>query len=115
MVSADPKDIAGVRGRLAYGSRDGVDASAGLGTTLGSGFLSLFGSYGRGDGFIPTVEGQRGAVDRQSPYEQASIGLRGGAPLSSGVELRSEEHTSELPSLMRNSYAVFCLQKKNKK
>src|SRR3546814_19693574 len=28
MVSADPKDIAGVRGRLAYGSRDGVDASA---------------------------------------------------------------------------------------
>src|SRR3546814_3575233 len=26
---------------------------------------------------------------------------------------RSEEHTSELQSLMRNSYAVFCLQKKN--
>src|SRR3546814_2955645 len=28
---------------------------------------------------------------------------------------RSEEHTSELQSLMRNSYAVFCLKKKNKK
>src|SRR3546814_6520051 len=27
--------------------------------------------------------------------------------------LRSEEHTSELPSLMRKSYAVFCLKKKN--
>src|SRR3546814_2832574 len=27
--------------------------------------------------------------------------------------LRSEEHTSELQSLMRNSYAVFCLKKKN--
>src|SRR3546814_3911710 len=27
--------------------------------------------------------------------------------------LRSEEHTSELQSLMRLSYAVFCLQKKN--
>src|SRR3546814_1168332 len=26
---------------------------------------------------------------------------------------RSEEHTSELQSLMRNSYAVFCLNKKN--
>src|SRR3546814_5980979 len=26
---------------------------------------------------------------------------------------RSEEHTSELQSLMRSSYAVFCLQKKN--
>src|SRR3546814_8752038 len=29
-----------------------------------------------------------------------------------GVE-RSEEHTSELQSLMRTSYAVFCLKKKN--
>src|SRR3546814_10629353 len=27
---------------------------------------------------------------------------------------RSEEHTSALPSLMRTSYAVFCLKKKNK-
>src|SRR3546814_4058640 len=27
---------------------------------------------------------------------------------------RSEEHTSELQSLMRNSYAAFCLTKKNK-
>src|SRR3546814_9773104 len=28
--------------------------------------------------------------------------------------VRSEEHTSELQSLMRISYAVFCLKKKNK-
>src|SRR3546814_6130579 len=28
------------------------------------------------------------------------------------LENRSEEHTSELPSLMRTSYAVFCLKKK---
>src|SRR3546814_6750107 len=28
---------------------------------------------------------------------------------------RSEEHTSELQSLMRSSYAVFCLKKKNEK
>src|SRR3546814_8628505 len=31
-----------------------------------------------------------------------------------GRRHRSEEHTSELQSLMRNSYAVFCLKKKNK-
>src|SRR3546814_5868987 len=31
----------------------------------------------------------------------------------SETETRSEEHTSELQSLMRNSYAVFCLKKKN--
>src|SRR3546814_4263136 len=30
-------------------------------------------------------------------------------------QIRSEEHTSELQSLMRISYAVFCLTKKNKK
>src|SRR3546814_6443792 len=30
------------------------------------------------------------------------------------AELRSEEHTSELQSLMRISYAVFCLKKKKK-
>src|SRR3546814_3361522 len=34
-------------------------------------------------------------------------------PLALGI--RSEEHTSELQSLMRNSYAVFCLKKKKTK
>src|SRR3546814_9994156 len=33
--------------------------------------------------------------------------------VASGLETRSEEHTSELQSLMRISYAVFCLKKKN--
>src|SRR3546814_6024355 len=32
-----------------------------------------------------------------------------------GLQARSEEHTSELQSLMRNSYAVFCLKKKKYK
>src|SRR3546814_3817019 len=34
--------------------------------------------------------------------------------LVAAVVQRSEEHTSELQSLMRISYAVFCLKKKNK-
>src|SRR3546814_8178872 len=34
---------------------------------------------------------------------------------SIAVSARSEEHTSELQSLMRISYAVFCLKKKKKK
>src|SRR3546814_9697598 len=34
--------------------------------------------------------------------------------LEGSSEVRSEEHTSELQSLMRISYAVFCLKKKNK-
>src|SRR3546814_9908925 len=36
-------------------------------------------------------------------------------PVEEGMVIRSEEHTSELQSLMRISYAVFCLKKKNKK
>src|SRR3546814_7107771 len=45
--------------------------------------------------------------------ERASRALGGGDPATKLYELaRSEEHTSELQSLMRNSYAVFCLKKK---
>src|SRR3546814_7202857 len=36
------------------------------------------------------------------------------AAKEAGFTTRSEEHTSELQSLMRISYAVFCLKKKNK-
>src|SRR3546814_6528582 len=41
-------------------------------------------------------------------------GVAGGRD-SEASALRSEEHTSELQSLMRISYAVFCLTKKNTK
>src|SRR3546814_5411917 len=45
--------------------------------------------------------------DEQALYERISAFLQ--------KEDRSEEHTSELQSLMRISYAVFCLKKKNNK
>src|SRR3546814_3860174 len=35
------------------------------------------------------------------------------ADQNAALAIRSEEHTSELQSLMRNSYAVFCLKRKN--
>src|SRR3546814_10267771 len=45
---------------------------------------------------------------------QAGTGTRAGRHPAHRIEtdLRSEEHTSELQSLMRISYAVFCLKKK---
>src|SRR3546814_1948340 len=42
---------------------------------------------------------------------EMDVPARSGAYLAS-LRDRSEEHTSELQSLMRNSYAVFCLKKK---
>src|SRR3546814_10380493 len=59
-------------------------------------------------GFQIFVPGQGDAVGRGGGY---SIPV--GEQEESAVGFRSEEHTSELQSLMRISYAVFCLTKKN--
>src|SRR3546814_8945693 len=50
---------------------------------------------------------------RSADADHAGIELRH-LPLQQGTPRRSEEHTSELQSLMRISYAVFCLKKKIK-
>src|SRR3546814_7988857 len=52
-----------------------------------------------------------GAGSRQSAAKSAATAVSA-APMRSA---RSEEHTSELQSLMRISYAVFCLKKKTNK
>src|SRR3546814_6042771 len=54
----------------------------------------------------------RGAADGRSPCRPPPTADRRVPAHSRGPERRSEEHTSELQSLMRISYAVFCLKKK---
>src|SRR3546814_6062158 len=49
-------------------------------------------------------------LDRQ---RTAAPGVHQPVAGEGGKDARSEEHTSELQSLMRISYAVFCLKKKN--
>src|SRR3546814_6842713 len=76
---------------------------------------------------VAPVPHDRVEAVRQQPDQVGDAGLLenrpdlvvGGVPLGIAevgtdgvVEHRSEEHTSELQSLMRNSYAVFCLKKK---
>src|SRR3546814_2406354 len=51
--------------------------------------------------------------DQQDRREQPHQPPHAVIPSTSALETRSEEHTSELQSLMRTSYAVFCLKKKN--
>src|SRR3546814_4331027 len=63
------------------------------------------------------------AMARQRPPErravdlcdivQATLDVTGYSLRTANIEVRSEEHTSELQSLMRISYAVFCLKKNN--
>src|SRR3546814_2079297 len=47
-------------------------------------------------------------------YDTGQVGFALGQDTMNRELSRSEEHTSELQSLMRISYAVFCLKKKNK-
>src|SRR3546814_3463587 len=80
-----------------FGDRRGLGAGAGGGEIAQPGKAVEIVGKGRRDG-------ERGEIE---------LGQR---QLQPAVEemTRSEEHTSELQSLMRISYAVFCLKKKNK-
>src|SRR3546814_6304197 len=70
-------------------------------SALPSGFSNLLGGTQILDGLGDKVNTNARAVENA---------VSGGTS-----SLRSEEHTSELQSLMRISYAVFCLKKKNTK
>src|SRR3546814_6712565 len=70
---------------------------------------------------VDAEEREVGAVLRAVPghghimprTSTGDVGLRDLAGDQVGLDDRSEEHTSELQSLMSISYAVFCLKKKN--
>src|SRR3546814_8516072 len=55
----------------------------------------------------PTISDEQWSMARKLMAAEPPLSVAGAAKL-----LRSEEHTSELQSLMRIPYAVFCLQKK---
>src|SRR3546814_8290983 len=96
------------------------------GTVIGTGKGTVkFFNQQKGFGFVVREDGGEDVFVHISAVEAAGLtGLAENQPLEftlserngrvSAIELkRSEEHTSELQSLMRISYAVFCL-KKNK-
>src|SRR3546814_20128581 len=68
-------------------------------------YTTLFRSVGRRSGCVSRALGAEGLFRRL-------FWLLVGAAQGLGASFRSEEHTSELQSLMRISYAVFCLKKK---
>src|SRR3546814_8479869 len=62
---------------------------------------------------------QRSLARPREQHRHVGLAPRGVEEAAGGdkvdLDLRSEKHTSELQSLMRISYAVFCLNKKKKK
>src|SRR3546814_1337602 len=92
-------------------------------TTL---FRSVDGPGRRGRGGVGTIRRDRPHLHLVLAVREAAVDLRRDAgrerrPVERALERRvgragrSEEHTSELQSLMRISYAVFCLKKKKRK
>src|SRR3546814_6698306 len=80
---------------------------------------AVYGLFGRD---FTTRDGQRTMIVVVTPRQWANLiaALNLGEAVAAveaarDVSFRSEEHTSELQSLMRNSYAVFCLKKKTNK
>src|SRR3546814_8979979 len=80
----------------------------GDGSMLGEGAISTAENFDALDRYFV----QRPAPGDASFYEKLETQLADAPPAAR--KLRSEEHTSELQSLMRISYAVFCLKKKKK-
>src|SRR3546814_4040817 len=62
--------------------------------------------------FLPGVIARAMPESWRWPERIAARTIGAASLWDAGARLRSEEHTSELPSLMRISYAVFCLKKK---
>src|SRR3546814_5128298 len=62
--------------------------------------------------FAQVVDGITRKLIRRHPHVFVDGDLYGAPDAARLEEARSEEHTSELQSLMRISYAVFCLKKK---
>src|SRR3546814_7874964 len=66
---------------------------------------------------VAQIQEARGLYRIQDAERLPALGASGDVTRSrtpgSTIGIRSEEHTSELQSLMRISYAVFCLKKKN--
>src|SRR3546814_6566342 len=92
---------------LSYGSRDLLTSKSSINLPLGDTFaVKLAGLLSRQDGFVENT-GPGGDFGGHKEWA-ARIDARWLAAD------RSEEHTSELQSLMRISYAVFCLKKKIK-
>src|SRR3546814_1643014 len=86
----------------------------GFGSVVGTAWVVLLGGWLLRAGPIGAMLGVVLAGAAMALIAAMYAELASRFPQTGGEVTRSEEHTSELQSLMRISYAVFCLKKKNK-
>src|SRR3546814_5013128 len=94
----------------------GIDPSGGAGILADIKTMSALGAYGTAVVAALTAQNTQ-TVTGISPVPPAFVAEQIDTLFADvridAVKIRSEEHTSELQSLMRISYAVFCLKKKH--
>src|SRR3546814_2203793 len=111
---------------MRWWQRDGSMGWPGTGFSHRAGGGNVFGSYQRWfSANLHLIAKSASCSPRQPVFQRLTVVAQGhpfdhnhwaaGGNSQRGGQRRSEEHTSELQSLMRHSYAVFCLKKKNKK
>src|SRR3546814_5730321 len=117
VVTRKPQQEFGGKVSVGYGNYNTYEGKGYITGGLANGIAAdLSVSYeNRGDGF------GRNFTTGLPTFTKDEVAVRGSILItptdSTHIRLaadRSEEHTSELQSLMRISYAVFCLKKKNK-
>src|SRR3546814_9447884 len=124
-MATGSSDLGGIKGDCAYNAARGISTNAYVdGTPVNCKTkdvwnLDLTVSQKVADKFT-IYANVLNLLDTKPPFDpDAAYGLFGFNPAWAGPNgmgrYRSEEHTSELQSLMRISYADFCLKNKNKK
>src|SRR3546814_1925671 len=104
-AASDARPLLSLRGiKKSFGR---IDVLRGIDLDIGANeIVALVGDNGAGKStLIKVITGVHRPTAGELHYK--------GQPIT--LHSRSEEHTSELQSLMRISYAVFCLKKKKKK
>ena len=89
LSSITPNQSVPIDAEIAYGSRQSIDADVNATARLGNGFAMVSGGYSRGDGFIPILKRNRGAIDGRAGYLQGRFAARAVIPVNDDTELQA--------------------------
>lgn len=89
LTSATRSELPMMGASAFYGSRDSTELSASVSPDVGAGFVSVFGRWDKGDGFLTTPKNQRAPTSVRAAYENWSAGVRAVASLAPDFELQA--------------------------